>query len=43
MSKKRKVYRDAGTGRFVTEHYAKRHPRTTVAETVERPPKRKSR
>ncbi|ARG96502.1 hypothetical protein [Legionella micdadei] len=26
-------YRDAGTGRYVTEKYAKTHPRTTVSES----------
>ncbi len=25
--------RDAGTGRYVTEKYAKKHPKTTVKET----------
>ena len=40
MSKKgskRKIHRDAVTGRFVTEDYAKKHPGTTVTETVKRP------
>lgn len=40
MAKKRYRYRDAKTGRFVTEDYAKRHPGTTVREETE-PPKRK--
>ncbi|WP_448761203.1 hypothetical protein [Acinetobacter tandoii] len=31
---KNKVSRDAGTGRFVTEEYAKKHPKTTVTETI---------
>jgi len=26
-------HRDAGTGKYVTEEYAKRHPKTTVKET----------
>ncbi|MGA9698127.1 hypothetical protein ACVBEE_06685 [Acinetobacter sp. ANC 3781] len=30
----KKVSRDAGTGRFVTEKYAQKHPKTTVTETV---------
>ena len=30
----KKVSRDAGTGRFVTEDYAKKHPKTTVTETI---------
>ncbi|EEY89627.1 hypothetical protein HMPREF0017_01931 [Acinetobacter lwoffii SH145] len=30
----KKVSRDAGTGRFVTEGYAKKHPKTTVTETI---------
>lgn len=29
-----KVSRDAGTGRFVTDEYAEKHPRTTVRENV---------
>jgi hypothetical protein len=29
-------YRSAVTGRFVGERYAKRHPRTTVKETLKR-------
>lgn len=38
-----KVNRDAGTGKFVKEDYAKKHPKTTVTETVKRttPPKKK--
>ena len=39
--RKRKIYRDAGTGRFVTKHYAETHPKTTVAETVARPKKKR--
>ena len=35
MAKKtRKIHRDAGTGRFVTEDHVKKNPRTTVTETV---------
>lgn len=32
-------YRDAGTGRFVKEEYAKNHPKTTVRETNPKPSK----
>ena len=38
---KRKIHRDAGTGRFVTEDYAKKHPKRTVTETVKRPKRKK--
>lgn len=38
--KERVVYRDAKTGRFVTEDYAKRNAETTVKETVQTPKKR---
>jgi len=44
MAKKRKVrtiFRDAGTGRFVSREYARRHPKTTVGETVPVPRTRK--
>ena len=43
MAKKsvRKVYRSAITGRFVTERYALRNPKTTVTETVKVPRERK--
>jgi hypothetical protein len=34
MQKKHKIYRDAKTGKIVTEEYAKAHPDTTEAETV---------
>ncbi|WP_454783389.1 multidrug transporter [Legionella sp. WA2022007384] len=27
-------YRDAGSGRYVSEEYAKKHPKTTVSEAV---------
>jgi hypothetical protein len=30
-----KVYRDAGTGEFVTEEYAEANPGTTVSETID--------
>jgi hypothetical protein len=36
-----KVQRSAVTGQFVTQEYARRHPKTTVTETVKAPPKRK--
>lgn len=32
---KKHVYRDAGTGEFVTEEFAKANPGTTVRDTVE--------
>lgn len=31
---KRAVYRSAKTGRFVTEAFAKRHPGTTVRQSI---------
>ncbi|QBS11457.1 multidrug transporter [Legionella geestiana] len=31
-----KRYRDAGTGQYVSESYAMRHPGTTVCETLKR-------
>lgn len=37
----RKIRRDAKTGRFVTEKYVKKHPNTTVTETVKIPGKKK--
>lgn len=37
----RKVSRDAKTGQFVTPDYAKKHPSTTVVETVPVPIKKK--
>ncbi len=37
----RKVSRSAVTGRFVKPSTAKRHPRTTVTETIKSPRKRK--
>jgi hypothetical protein len=36
MGKKTTVNRSAVTGKFVTEQYAKRHPKTTVKETVKK-------
>lgn len=44
MSKKkttRKIHRSAITGRFVPKDYAKKHPKTTVTETVPVPRKKK--
>ncbi len=32
-----KQYRDAVTGEYVTEEYAKKHPRRTVGETRHEP------
>lgn len=31
-----KVYRSAITGFFVSESYAKKHPKTTIKETIKR-------
>ena len=41
MSKAKKIEksRDAGTGQYVTEDYAKKHPKTTVTETQKPAPK----
>lgn len=38
MAKKsvRKIHRSAKTGKFVTESYVKKHPNTTVTETVKK-------
>lgn len=33
-------HRDSGTGQFVTEKYAKAHPKTTETEHNRPPPKR---
>jgi hypothetical protein len=33
MAKKQVRHRDAGTGKYVTVEYAKKHPKTTVKET----------
>ena len=44
MAKKsatRKVNRSAITERFVTEKYAKKHPKTTVRETMKKSKKKK--
>lgn len=38
---KRKIVRDAGTGRIVKTEEAKKRPRTTVTETVPTPKRRK--
>jgi len=35
-----KVHRDAGTGKFVTPGYAKKHPKTTVSDRVKNPKKK---
>ena len=32
-TKTKTSYRDAGTGQYVKEDYAKKHPKTTVKET----------
>jgi len=37
----RKITRSAITGRIVKPATAKRHPKTTVTETVKTPPKKK--
>ena len=45
MSKKkvtRKIHRSAITGKFVPKDYAKKHPKTTVTETVIVPIKKKN-
>lgn len=34
-----KVGRHAGSGEFVSVDYAKKHPKTTVVETIKRPKK----
>ena len=31
------AHRDSGTGRFVTERFADRHPKTTEHERIKRP------
>jgi len=36
MAKTRKIARSAINGRFVKKNYAKKHPNTTVIETVKR-------
>ena len=36
MAKTRKVARSAKTGKFVKVDYAKKHPSTTVIETVKK-------
>jgi len=37
MGKKtKKIHRSAITGEFVTESYVKKHPKTTVTETVKK-------
>lgn len=42
-NKKSTAYRSAKTGRFVTEKYAKKHPKTTVRERIAKPVKKKRR
>jgi hypothetical protein len=39
-SKPQKHNRDAGSGKYVTDDYAKKHPKTTVTET-DKPKKKK--
>jgi hypothetical protein len=41
MSQKSSASRSAKTGEFVTKDYAKRHPATTVTETIKRPSPKK--
>lgn len=36
MSKRIRVSRSAVTGRFVRDSYAKKHPRTTVRQTIKK-------
>jgi hypothetical protein len=38
--KTKKVYRSAENGQFVPPSEVKRHPKTTVTETVKVPPKK---
>ncbi len=38
--KMKKRYREAEKGRFVTEEYAKKNPKTTICETIKNPPKK---
>ena len=41
MAKEKKIirHRDAEDGKYVTEEYAKKNPKTTVKETDKAPPK----
>jgi hypothetical protein len=39
--KTRKAARSAKNGRFVTEEFAKKHPKTTVIETIKNAPQKK--
>jgi hypothetical protein len=41
QKKVRITHRDAGTGRYVSENYARKHPKTTVNETNKITPKKK--
>jgi hypothetical protein len=38
--KKRDAYRSSETGRFVTEKFSDKHPRTTEHEKLPQPPKK---
>lgn len=40
MANKMKIGRDAGTGRFESVDDAKKHPKTSVVETIKRPTKK---
>lgn len=37
----KKVYNSAITGKYVTQAYAKSHPKTTESHVVKTPPKKK--
>lgn len=37
MAAEKRVHRDAGTGRYVTEKYADKHPKATVSEPASKP------
>lgn len=41
MSKKIKIGRDAGTGKFIPVKEAERRPKTTTVETIKLPGKKK--
>lgn len=40
MTKSKKIYRSAKTGKFVKKDYAEKHLSTTVKETVRKNPKK---
>ncbi len=40
---KRKIGRDAETGRFISEKDAEQRPKTTVIETIKKPKSKKKR